>query len=129
MDRKSPFDQRSERGLRAYQAGQSAEDNIHRLYCDRGLSPVARRWRGGGGEIDLVFKDGDACIFVEVKQSRSLDRAAQALRPAQIDRLMRAASVYVADEPKGQMTEMRFDVALVDAAGRTEIIENALVAA
>ncbi len=27
----------------------------------------ARRWRGGGAEIDLIFRDGDICVFVEVK--------------------------------------------------------------
>lgn len=89
---------------------------------------AAKRWRGGGGEIDLVFKDGDLCVFVEVKKSRSWDRAASALRPRQIARLMQAATVFVADEPKGQLTDMRFDVALVDQHGLIEILENALIA-
>lgn len=120
---------RRNRGRRAYLAGHAAEHSVHRLYEHRGFKMAARRWRGGGGEIDLIYRDGDACVFVEVKQSSSFDRAAQSLRPAQIRRILQAASVFVGNEPNGQMTEMRFDVALVNGQGETEIIENALMAA
>jgi putative endonuclease len=117
------------RGRRAYLAGQAAELVVDRLYRRKGYEPAAQRWRGGGGEIDLIYRDGAACVFVEVKQSTNFERAVQSLRPAQIQRLMQAASVFVGDEPMGQMTEMRFDVALVNSYGETEILENALWAA
>lgn len=116
-------------GQQSYLAGLSAEDAVARHYLVLGYKPVARRWRGGGGEIDLIFRQGDACIFVEVKKSRSFTRAADLLRPAQIKRLMQAATAFVGDEPKGQLTEMRFDVALVDATGAIKILENVLRAA
>ena len=122
-------DVRRSRGQRAYLAGQAAENAVDRMYRDRGFEPLARRWRGGGGEIDLIYRDGAGCIFVEVKQSANFDRAVQSLRPAQIRRLMQAATVFVADQPMGQMTDMRFDVALVNRHGETEILENALWAA
>ena len=117
------------RGRRAYLAGQAAEDMVDRLYQKNGYKILARRWRGGGGEIDLIYRGDDGCVFVEVKQSADFDRAVQSLRPAEIRRLMQAASVFVADEPMGQMTAMRFDVALVNGRGETEIRENALWAA
>ena len=41
---------------------------------------------------------------------------------------MATATEFVGGEPAGQLTEMRFDVALVDGQGRIEIIENALAA-
>ena len=41
---------------------------------------------------------------------------------------MRAAETYLGGEPGGTDTPARFDVALVDAMGRFEIIENALAA-
>lgn len=125
----APAKARSTRGRRAYFAGQAAEDTVDRIYRQNGYEPLARRWRGGGGEIDLIYRDGSGCIFVEVKQSSSFDRAVQSLRGAQIKRLMAAATVFVGDQPLGQMTDMRFDVALVNGCGETEIMENALWAA
>jgi putative endonuclease len=116
-------------GQRSNLAGQSAEDAVARHYVDLGYELAARRWRGGVGEVDLIFRDGEACIFVEVKKSRSFARAADLLRPAQTRRFIQAATVFVGDEPKGQLTEMRFDVALVDAAGTIKILENVLMAA
>ena len=41
-------------------------------------------------------------------------------------RLCAAAAEFVGGEPSGQDTEMRFDVALVDGAGRIDIMENAI---
>lgn len=128
-DENPALQKRQIRGRRAYLAGQAAEETVDRLYQQKGYEILARRWRGGGGEIDLIYRDGDGCVFVEVKQSSDFDRAVQSLRPAQIRRLMQAASVFVAGEPKGQLTDMRFDVALVNGRGETEIRENALWAA
>ena len=42
-----------------------------------------------------------------------------------MDRLVGAASEFIAAEPNGQLTDMRFDLAMVDGQGRVEIIENA----
>ena len=68
-------------------------------------------------------------IFVEVKKSRDFARAAESLSYRQMQRILGAAEEFVAGEPKGLLTEMRFDVALVDAVGRIEILENACLAA
>ena len=43
-------------------------------------------------------------------------------------RICASASVFLGQEPAGQDTAARFDVALVDEAGRIEIIENAFAA-
>lgn len=117
---------RSERGRTGYHAGIEAERSVARYYLRRGYKFAAHRFRGRGGEIDLVLRRVDQVIFVEVKQSRSHSRAAERLLPNQMARLFDAASEFVAGEPAGQDTNMRFDVALVDGTGRVEIIENAL---
>lgn len=48
-------------GMTSYLAGQSAEYAVEADYVRRGGYPpvAARRWRGSGGELDLVFRDGD----------------------------------------------------------------------
>ncbi|MDE3029238.1 MAG: YraN family protein [Paracoccaceae bacterium] len=113
------------RGAVAYHAGLAAEDAVRRDYERRGRSIAARRWRGSAGEIDLVARDGDVVIFIEVKTSRSFARAAERVSQRQMDRIYASASEFLAGEPRGQDTEVRFDVALVNAAGQVCILENA----
>lgn len=119
---------RAATGRTAYHAGLAAEDAVSRLYDRSGRPIIARRWRGSIGEIDLIAREGDVVVFIEVKKSSSHARAAEHLTPRQMQRIMATASEFVGGEPKGELTDIRFDVALVDAAGRIEIVENALVA-
>ncbi len=117
--------QRHFRGPMAHEAGRSAELRIAQDYERRGFAVARRRWRGRGGEIDLILRDGNALVFVEVKQARNLARAAESLSVRQMQRIAVAAEEFLGSEPNGSLTEVRFDVALVDGQGRTQIIENA----
>ena len=112
-------------GRISYLAGLSAEDHVARDYQARGLPITAKRWRGSRGEIDLIARDGDGLIFIEVKKSRDFIRAAERLIHAQMKRIYGAASEFLAGEPMGQNTPVRFDVALVNQSGKMEVIENA----
>ncbi|SPJ27910.1 YraN family protein [Falsiruegeria mediterranea] len=114
------------RGSMAHYAGDAAEQIVARTYTDMGLELAETRWRGQSGEIDLILRDGDAVVFVEVKKSRNLDQAALRLGRRQIERIYAAGSEFLANEPKGQLTDVRFDVALVDATGQVQILENAI---
>ncbi len=117
---------REDTGRRSFLAGQAAEDVVLRHYEALGLVLAKARWRGKSGEVDLILRDGDELVFVEVKHSRSFDSAAARLLPPQVKRLMRAAEEFAGGEPKGLLTEMRFDVALVNGQGEVHILENAL---
>lgn len=119
---------RSLRGKRSYHAGLAAEDQVAGLYERAGTPICARRWRGRSGEIDIVARDGDRVIFVEVKHSRTHDEAAQHLTPRQMERIWHAGAEFIAGEPRGQLTDVRIDVALVDGMGRIEILQNAYAA-
>jgi len=56
-----------------------------------------RNWRGGGGEIDLVFSRKDVIVFVEVKSRSSRDfGGALAAVDARKQRILtRAAAAYL----------------------------------
>ncbi len=101
-----------------------------RHYARAGLGMIEARWRGRAGEIDLVLRCGEGpdagLVFVEVKAARDHAQAARALTARQVARLLEAGAEYLGTQPLGQLTEARFDVALVDRSGRVEIIENAL---
>jgi putative endonuclease len=108
-------------------AGHAAEASVARHYEDRGIAICARNWRGITGEIDLIGRDGDVVIFIEVKQSKTHDLAAAMSRRAQIGRIFATVDEFVAGEPKGLLTDVeRIDLALVDGMGRIDVvIENA----
>lgn len=115
-------------GSVGYHAGVAAEQAVAKTYHARGCTIRAERYRGSAGEIDLIADDGDSVIFIEVKKSKSHAAAAARLTQRQISRIITSATEFLAGEPKGQDTNARFDVALVDAQGRIEVLENALAA-
>lgn len=116
---------RRNQGSTGFHAGVSAEESVARDYERRGYPIVCQRWRGLGGEIDLAVRDGDGLIFVEVKKSRDFERAALRLSERQMLRLQQAAAEFLGTQPRGALTDVRFDVALVNERGEIRVIENA----
>lgn len=113
-------------GRTGHMAGLAAEEAVAQDYARRGYPLLARRWRGRAGEIDLILQDGDGVVLVEVKKSRTFARAADRLSQRQIARLMQASEEFLDTQPRGALTDLRLDVALVDAFGAIRVIENAL---
>lgn len=111
-----------------HHAGLAAEAAVARHYEARGHSVLARRWRGGAGEIDLVLRHGDGLVAVEVKRSSSYARAAERLTTRQIRRVAAAAEEFAAGEPLGLLTPIRIDMATVSGPGEVRIVENVLAA-
>lgn len=103
----------------------AAEEIAARDYARRGRSIARSRWRSPSGEIDLIVREGATVVFVEVKKAATFDRAALRLTRRQMDRICLSAQEFLAYEPKGILTDMRFDLALVDARGMVQVIENA----
>jgi putative endonuclease len=116
------------RGQIAEAAGRAAEASVARDYLRRGFSLCATRWRGKGGEIDLVAEQAGTYVFVEVKSGPTHACAAERLQGAQIARLHVAAAEFLAALGLSLDTDCRFDVALLNRTGRIEIHENALMA-
>lgn len=115
-------------GLVSHFSGMAAEASVAQHYSRSGREIAASRWRSSGGEIDLIARDGAEVIFIEVKKAATHAEAAHRLSRRQMDRLCHSAALFLEGEPRGQLTPMRFDVALVDAQGCIDIIENAFAA-
>jgi putative endonuclease len=115
-------------GKLSYLAGFHAEEQVAQAYRNSGRPVVARRWRGSHGEIDVIAREGDRVVFIEVKKSRTHEMAAQHLTEGQMLRIWHTAEEFLGGEPAGLNTEARIDVALVDQMGRIEILENAYAA-
>jgi len=115
-------------GSLSYHAGLSAEASVAEKYRRAGYEIIARRWRSAAGEIDLIARKDGNIVFVEVKKSRSFDRAAQALGPRQISRICTSAAIYLDGEPAGQNSPARIDLAMVNGVGQVKILPNAVAA-
>ncbi len=116
---------RQMRGRVNYLSGLAAEDIVARDYARRGMTEIARRWRGTVGEIDLICRNGDDVVIIEIKKSATFDRAAARLSRRQMDRIYATAAEFIGSEPRGQLTDVRLDLALVDAGAALRIVENA----
>ena len=117
--------ERTFRGATNHLSGVAAEAQVADRFLRGGHEIRERRWRGPGGEIDLILGNGDGVIFVEVKKARDHKTALSRVSPRQLARIQRSAEAYAATMPRGALTEMRIDIALVDDLGRIEIVENA----
>lgn len=117
--------QSEHRGKLAYQSGAAAEVQVSRRYEEQGFEILFTRWRGARGEIDLILRKADMIVFVEVKKSTSFAQAAERITPQQMARIRGAAEEFLALKYDGQMFDIRFDAALMDAQANVEIVENA----
>ena len=113
------------RGQMAYHAGAAAEQSVRLQYQRQGAQFLFGRWRGGGGEIDLIMQDGDELAFIEVKQARTHAIAVERITARQCARIRSSATAFLATLPDGQQRFCRFDVALVDQYGQVELIRSA----
>jgi putative endonuclease len=57
-------------GKRKLSVGRQGEEVAARYLERRGLTILERNWRGPEGELDIVARDGDTLVFVEVRTHR-----------------------------------------------------------
>ena len=108
-------------------AGDAAEDRALAHLQRAGLRLVARNYRTphrGGGEIDLVMRDGATLVFVEVRGRRggSHGGAAASIGWAKRQRIVFAARHFLLRLPSPP--PCRFDVVAIDA-GRVQWLRGA----
>jgi putative endonuclease len=83
----------------------------------KGYRLLARNFRSGAGEIDLIACRGAVLAMVEVKTRGDLASASEALGPRQRARIVRTAEAFLQHRPQLAQLSVRFDVILV-APGR-----------
>ena len=98
--------------------GRRGEDAA-RVYLERvGFEVLDTNWRTKAGEVDIVARDGDALVLVEVKTRRSLaaGTAEEAVSPTKQKRLGRLGAAYLQQMPE-QPEAVRFDVVTIYVLG------------
>lgn len=112
----------STKGERGAAAERAARKHLER----NGLRCVDSNYRCRWGEIDLVMRDRDTLVFVEVRY-RGSDRfggPAASIDAAKRERLLRAAADYLG-RMGGPQPAARFDVVALGPNERIEWIESA----
>jgi len=116
---------RQQRGRRAHARGMVAEAAASAALEGDGWVVLARRLRTEAGEVDLLAERAGMLAIVEVKARPALADAAAAVSPRQRARLLAAAEIILAEHPDWGVAGVRFDILVVDAAGRVRRIADA----
>ncbi|HEX4857425.1 MAG TPA: YraN family protein [Usitatibacteraceae bacterium] len=113
--------------------GQRAEQLAGDFLKCRGLKIIERNYRCRMGEIDLVARERNTLVFVEVRlrtarAGHDFGGAAASITPAKQARIVAAAQHYLAG--RRELPACRFDVLLFDALdpGSVQWIQGAFTA-
>ncbi len=106
--------------------GKRGEDLAAQFLTDAGYTVIDRNWRCARGEIDLVARDGNDTVFVEVKtrSSTAFGHPFEAITAQKLARLKRLANAWCGAHPYRRGV-IRIDaVSVIAGAGSAPIIEH-----
>lgn len=107
------------------QQGRAGEQAALRFLQGRGLTLVQANFACKGGEIDLIMRDGDTLVFVEVRERADADHggAAASIGPHKIGRIIYAAQTYL--QGIDELPACRIDVVAIEG-GKLEWLQDAI---
>ncbi len=73
---------------------------------------ISIRYRNHFGEVDIIALKHNLIIFIEVK-ARAKDVGYEFVQQKQIKRIKNAASLFLANYPKYQNKDVRFDLIII----------------
>lgn len=99
----------------SYVQGLHAEARALKLLESQGMACLAKRLKTPYGEIDLLMREGQTIVAVEVKYRKLLESAAQSIRSPQQKRIQDALGWWISQQPNYMHRPpfQRFDVVLV----------------
>jgi putative endonuclease len=108
-------------------AGDAAEQAAERHLAAHGCVVLARNARYRVGELDLVVRDRESIVFVEVRMrsASNYGGAAASVDTFKQKRLVRAAQIWLTTEFGERWPACRFDVVAVDRDGTIEWLRDA----
>ncbi len=100
--------------------GQAAERRVQDWLEHRGLSLVARNWRGRRGELDLIMRDGPILVIIEVRARPGRPHAEirTSVDERKCRRITNTVREYLADSGLGDSLPVRGDVVTVSGGSR-----------
>jgi putative endonuclease len=97
-------------------AGVAFEQRACRELERAGLKLLVRNYTTRYGELDLVMRDGETVVFIEVRHRIRADHgdAAASITAAKQTRLIHTAQLWLAAHPQHAQRTCRFDVVSYD---------------
>jgi putative endonuclease len=94
------------------QIGRTGEQIAREYLEGKGLHTIELNWRCAAGELDLVMRDGDILVFVEVKTrvSAQAGAAEESVSVAKARRLLATGDWYVSEHPELDQLIWRIDL-------------------
>lgn len=96
--------------------GRVGETLAAQALVERGYTIVEHNWRCPSGELDIIARDGDCLVFVEVRTRRGGWRgaAADSVGPKKQAKLAVLADAYLQSNKIPVTTDWRIDVVTVE---------------
>jgi putative endonuclease len=107
--------------------GRAAEDLVATYLAAGGWAIVARNWRRGRGELDIVACKDQLLAVVEVKSvdAYGLESLELSVGPRKRLRIVETSKLFVAAHREFSSATVRYDVAAVAAGAVVDYFENA----
>ncbi len=112
---------------KTYDHGIMAEGVAEIFLRAKGYEIITRRYKTPVGEIDIIARDDQYLVFIEVKGRASIDDALYSITPKMRSRINDAAGHFVALHPQFAELPMRFDVMAVRLPFKIHHLENAFM--
>ena len=115
--------------------GEWSENLAYKWLLTQGLKLVTRNYRSQYGEIDLIMKDPEFLVFVEVRYRKNTryGSAEDSITAKKCQRLIATAENYLLANKYGQDTALRFDAIAISPSKESDLhctinwIKNILV--
>lgn len=108
----------------AYRYGIEAEAIAVEFLVRLGFEILETRYKVFCGEIDIVAKDGEYLVFLEVKARNKID-SMEFISCAKRKKICRAANYYLMENNLDQYTPIRFDYIIIQGSIVLEHVTNA----
>ncbi|NQW16187.1 MAG: YraN family protein [Chloroflexi bacterium] len=108
------------------ETGQIGERSAERELRRMGYQIITRNYRTRRGEVDLIARDGETLVFVEVKTrlGGAYGTPEEAITPKKQAHLISAAQTYM-QETDSENAEWRIDVVVIQP-GKATVHKNAV---
>lgn len=119
-------------GMESYKLGREGEGAAEKYLLQQGYKILERNFHSQQGEIDIIAREGDFLVFVEVKSYsfRSCGSPAGAVRKSKKQSIIHAAQTYLYKN-NIRNTYCRFDVLTIyrrmDGSRAIELYKNAFM--
>ncbi len=112
------------KNITSYEKGLLGENCAKKLLLSKGFEIIGERLKTPYGEIDILAKQNNDIVAIEVKLRKNLDNSLECISDLQKKRIANSLN-FIISERNEPFENYRIDVVCLDSVGRFEYIKNA----